>query len=286
MKSPNSKRLSTADALIFTDVENLPYLNSPYLTRFLNLRHFLSPLIIFRLGNIPKAALCFTSISLAHNSEFRQPAGEEGASGLSVTVTRALFFAFFASLPMLLAFALTSKLNPNIAYLTVGAGCFIASFAEEIHFRVCLLRHLYRRARSGFWLSALIPSILFAAGHFYQSNNFWELAGISAITGLGSLLSCWMFLRWQDSLWAIFGLHSLLNLRWEGFAIDDIHAPGEWIAVAARFLTIASVVIFAIYKDRIRKLLPPAETANISTSSDRENPGETDYGFRCRPDSF
>ena len=131
-----------------------------------------------------------------------------------------------------------------------------------------MFRQLYRRARLGFWLSALIPSVLFALGHLYQSNDFWELVGILAITGLGSILTCWIFIRWQDNLWAIFGLHSLMNLWWEVFAVDDT-ALGGWLANAARFLTIALAIVLTMYKDRIWKPLP-IEAENILVSKDDE----------------
>jgi hypothetical protein len=148
-----------------------------------------------------------------------------------------------------------------MTFLAVGVGCFLAPFAEEVLFRSFMFRQLYRRARLGFWLSALIPSVLFALGHLYQSNEFWELVGISAITGLGSIRACWIFLRWQDSLWAIVGLHSLMNLWWEVFAVDDI-ALGGWLANPARLLTITLAVILTIYKDRIWKRLC-VESENI-----------------------
>jgi membrane protease YdiL (CAAX protease family) len=59
-------------------------------------------------------------------------------------------------------------------------------------FRGYMFGQLYRRGRWGFWLSALVPSALFALGHAYQASGFWELVGIFAITGLGSLLGCWI----------------------------------------------------------------------------------------------
>ena len=62
----------------------------------------------------------------------------------------------------------------------------IAPFAEEALFRGYVFRQLYRRARWGFWLAALVPSVLFALVHVYQAEGLWELVGIMAITGLGS----------------------------------------------------------------------------------------------------
>ena len=139
-----------------------------------------------------------------------------------------------------------------MSVLSVGVGCFIAPFAEEVVFRGYLFGQLYRRARWGFWLSALIPSALFALGHAYQASGFWQLVGIFAVTGLGGLLGCWMYLRWQFDLWVVFGLHALMNLWWEVFGVADT-ALGGWIANGARLLTVAVAILLTIYKDRFWK---------------------------------
>jgi len=200
MKRRNSRWWYAGAATVVFVIAN----NLQYLTRFLDLRRYLQPLAVGGFRNILQITLCFLGVSFAHGHGFRESARE---LGLRAPFKRALVFSLIASLPMLIAFALTTKLNRNMTFLTVGVGCFLAPFAEELLFRGFMFRQLYRRARFGFWLSALIQSLLFALGHLYQSNDFWELAGILAITGLGSILFCWIFLRWQDNLWAIFGLH-------------------------------------------------------------------------------
>jgi len=261
MKRPNSRGWYAAVAAIIFIVAN----NLPYLMRFFDLKRFLPSLVVLGFRNILEIVLCFFGVSFAHRFGFKRSARE---LGLRAPVKRASVFSFIAALPMLLAFAITSSVNPNMTFLTVGVGCFIAPFAEEVLFRSFMFRQLYRRARFGFWLSALIPSVLFALGHLYQSNDFWELVGISVITGLGSILSCWIFIRWQDNLWAIFGLHSLMNLWWEVFAVDNT-ALGGWLANAARLLTITLAIVLTIYKNRIWKPMP-IEAENILMSEDDE----------------
>ena len=266
MKKLNPRAWYAAVAAIFFVVAD----NLQYLTRFLGLRRFLLPYAVTGVRNTLQVILCFLGVSFAHRFGFKRSARE---LGLRAPVKRAFAFSFIASLPMLLAFAWTSKVNPNMTFLTVGVGCFLAPFAEEMLFRSFMFRQLYRRARLGFWLSALIPSVLFALGHVYQSSDFWELVGILAITGFGSILLSWIFLRWQDNLWAIFGLHSLMNLWWEVFAVDDT-ALGGWLANAARLLTVALAIILSLYKDRIWKPLP-VEAENISQFAGSKKDGET-----------
>jgi len=153
---------------------------------------------------------------------------------------------------MLLAFAVTSSINAKMSVLSVGVGCFVAPFAEEMLFRGYMFGQLYRRARWGFWLSALIPSALFALGHAYQAGGLWELTGIFAVTGVGSLLGCWIYMWWQFNLWVVFWLHCLMNLWWEVFGVADT-ALGGWIANGARLLTIAIAILLTTNKDRFWK---------------------------------
>jgi hypothetical protein len=67
-------------------------------------------------------------------------------------------------------------------------------------------------------------------------------------------------MRWQDNFWPVFGLHALMNLWWEVFAVDDT-ALGGWLANAARLATVVVGVLLTIYKDRIWKPLPTVAAA-------------------------
>ena len=99
-------------------------------------------------------------------------------------------------------------------------------------------------------VSTPLPSILFALGHAYQATGVLQLTGIFEVTGLGQhigvLAVCSL---WDYNLWAVFGLHSLMNLWWELFGIDD-SALGGWIANGARLLTVTIAILLTIYKDR------------------------------------
>jgi len=172
--------------------------------------------------------------------------------GLRAPLRPAVAFSFVAASPMLVIFAVTSSINAKMSLLSVGVGCFVAPFAEEVLFRGYMFGQLYRRGRWDFWLSALIPSALFAVGHAYQAGELWELVGIFAVTGLGSILGCWIYMQWQFNLWVVFGLHGLMNLWWELFGVAET-ALGGWIANGARLLTIAAAILLTIHKDRFWK---------------------------------
>lgn len=103
--------------------------------------------------------------------------------------------------------------------------------------------------------------MLFALLHVYQAESVPELLGVLAITGTGSVLLCWVFVRWQDNLWAAFFVHAMMNLWWEVFAVDDT-ALGGWSANGARLATILLGIVLSLCKDRLWPRLP-VESANL-----------------------
>jgi membrane protease YdiL (CAAX protease family) len=209
-------------------------------------------LIVLGIRNTFEVATCLLAVAIVHRFGLKRAAHE---LGLTKPVGRGLAFAAIATLPMVITFSLTSSVNPQMTFLTVGVLCFIAPFAEEVVFRGFLFRQLYRRARLGFWVASLFPSVLFAAAHLYQSSDLKELLGIVAITGTGSIMFCWLFMKWKDNVWPVFGLHAGMNLWWEVFAVDDT-ALGGWVSNGARLATIIIAVLLTIYKDKIWKPLP------------------------------
>jgi uncharacterized protein len=235
MKKPNSRLWYAAVAIVFFVIAD----NLNYVTAYLDLKRFIPGQAVGGLRNVVQILLCFLAIVIAHRLGLKAAASE---LGMLKPAGRAFAFAFIATLPMLLAFAMTSGINPKMTVLSIGVGCVLAPFAEEVLFRAFLFRQLYRHGRLGFWISALVPSVLFALGHLYQSSDVTELVGIAAITGLGSLLFCWVFLRWNDNVWPIFALHALMNLWWDIFAVDDT-ALGGWFANGARLATVVLAIV-------------------------------------------
>ena len=213
--------------------------------RLVGLRRFVSDWLY----NVLQIAVCIVAVIGANRVRLRTAFEELGLRG---SFYRAATFSFVAALPMLVAFWLSSPLNPKMTLLSVAVGCFLAPFAEEVLFRGYAFGQLYRRARWGFWISAIVPSALFALGHAYQSRDPLELLGIFAVTGTGGLFGCWLYLRWNGSLWFVFCLHALMNLWWEIFGVAE-NALGGWIANAARLTTIALAILLTIYKDHLWK---------------------------------
>lgn len=270
MKSPRSKLWYAAIAIVvfaFVDQYN-------YFLKLIGWRRFISEwLIVLGIRNAFEVATAFIAVAITHRFGFKRAAHE---LGLLAPMGRGLAFAAIATLPMLITFAITMPVNPNMTFLTVGVLCFIAPFAEEVLYRSFLFRQLYRRARLGFWISALAPSVLFAAAHLYQSDNLMELLGIVAITGTGGIGFCWFFMKWRDNVWAVFGLHAGMNLWWEVFNVDDT-ALGGWLANGARLATVIVAVLLTIYKDKIWKPLP-SEAANIDLTSEEKTTEQRDAG--------
>jgi membrane protease YdiL (CAAX protease family) len=233
-------------------------------------------LYVLGLRNAFEVITCFLAVFITQRLGFKRAARE---LGIAKPIGRGLAFAAIATLPMLIVFALTSNVNPNMTFLSVGVLCIISPFAEEVLFRGFLFRQLYQRARLGFWLSALLPSIVFASKHLYQSNDTMELLGIVAITGTGGIGFCWFFMKWRYNIWAIFGLHSLMNLWWEVFAVDDT-ALGGWLANGARLATVIIAVLLTIYRDKFWRPLPSEADDVLGTE---ELPQTADKQMRLNP---
>src|SRR5207247_8511615 len=75
---------------------------------------------------------------------------------------------------------LSSPLNTQTTVLSVAVGCFLAPFAEEVFFRGYMFGQLYRRARWGFWFSAILQHCL-RSDMLTKAVTLWNC--------LGSLLS-------------------------------------------------------------------------------------------------
>lgn len=237
--------------------------------RLMGLRRFLHGWLFVGVYDVLQIASCIAATIGAHRVRLRTALEE---LGLSAGFRRAAVFSFVAALPMPLAFWLSSPLNPRMTVLSVMVGCFLAPFAEEVVFRSYIFGQLYRRARWGFWLSAIVPSVLFALGHAYQTSDVLELLGIFAVTGLGGLLGCWLYLRWNGNLWFVFCLHALTNLWWEVFGVAE-NALGGWIANAARLATITLAILLTIHKDRLWKSAVPEVDWRSENRSYLSKPG-------------
>jgi hypothetical protein len=271
MKNPRSRFWYAAiAALVFAFIDQYNYF-----LKLIGWKRFISEwLIVLGIRNFFEVATAFVAVAITHRLGFKRAARE---LGLLAPMGRGLAFAAIATSPMLIAFAITMPVNPNMTFLTVGVACFIAPFAEEVLYRSFLFRQLYRRAELGFWISALAPSILFAAAHLYQSDNLMEQLGIVAITGTGGIGFCWFFMKWRDNLWTVWGLHAGMNLWWEVFNVDDT-ALGGWLANGARLATVIVAVLLTIYKDKIWKPLPSeAENIDINGSEKAAGQGELRY---------
>ena len=103
--------------------------------------------------NLLQFIICVLAIVAAHASKLK---GALAELGLRAPIRPAAAFSLVAAFLMLLAFAVTSSINAKMSVLSVGVGCFVAPFAEEVLFRGYMFGQLYRRAHWGFWLSALI----------------------------------------------------------------------------------------------------------------------------------
>lgn len=178
----------------------------------------------------------------------------------------ALAFGLVSTLPMMLTFGLASSWIPAASALDLLHYTVLSPFAEEVLFRGFAFWMLYRHARLGFWASALLPAIVFAADHVDASGVLVEQVGIVAITGLGSIWACWLLLKWQN-LWVPIWLHVLMNGWWVLFDAGDT-TLGDGAANLARLATVVVSVALTRWRDALVRGVP--ERTRESNGSRRE----------------
>jgi hypothetical protein len=189
--------------------------------------------------------LCCLAIYAMHRLGLR---GIVRELGLAAPILPAMAFAFLASLPMLLGFALTRKAAPDLSVPPLLFLTVFSPFVEELEFRGFGFWQLYRRARWPFWLAILPPAVLFGLGHVEKGQGWKEVAGIFLLTAAGSAVFSWVLDQWQN-LWAPFGLHFLMDLCWEIFSVSNT-ALGGWFPFALQTATVVLAILLTLYAKR------------------------------------
>jgi membrane protease YdiL (CAAX protease family) len=167
--------------------------------------------------------------------------------GLRGGIVRGLAVGIVATLPLPVMYAIWwhARFDANTA-VQVGVFGFISGVSEELLFRGFAFGLLYRKLRLGFWLSIILPTILFAQGHLYQVHELREYVAIVAITSFGNIWFGWLYVRWEYNLWVPVAVHALMNSWWTIFSVSQT-ALGAPEADYARLLTIALTVVLTLW---------------------------------------
>ena len=141
--------------------------------------------------------------------------------GLSSNILTAILTSVLFTLPMFIGGFFFFKFNQKIDLQNLIAGTIVAGFMEELYFRGFLFGQLFRNTNFGFIPSILFGALIFAFGHLYQSQNISELIGIFMITFAGAVFFAWLYAEWNYNLWVPILTHTLMNLSWSLFEIDN-----------------------------------------------------------------
>lgn len=175
--------------------------------------------------------------------------------GLSSNILTALWMSVLFTLPMFIGGMLFFKFNPQIDIENLIAGTIVAGFMEELYFRGFLFGQLFKKTVLGFIPSILFGALVFAFGHLYQSQDIAELIGIFMITFLGAIFFAWLYVEWNYNLWVPILTHTLMNLSWSLFEVDN-SALGDIQANIFRGVTILLAIAFTIYYNRRKDVKP------------------------------
>lgn len=173
--------------------------------------------------------------------------------GLSSNILTAILTSVLFTLPMFIGGMFFFKFSQKIDLQNLIAGTIVAGFMEELYFRGFLFGQLFRNTNLGFILSILFGALIFALGHLYQSQNISELVGIFMITFSGAVFFAWLYVEWNYNLWVPILTHTLMNLSWNLFEIDN-SALGDIKANIFRSLTILTAILVTIIYKRYRNV--------------------------------
>ena len=170
--------------------------------------------------------------------------------GLFHNPIKPFIIAGLFSLPMFLGGLFFFELSQEISIPNIIAGTIVIGFVEELFFRGFLFGQIYKYTSLGFISAIIIGAIIFATGHLYQSQELSELIGIFSVTFMGAILFGWLYVEWNYNLWIPIFLHSLMNLAWHLFDMDET-ALGGILPNIFRGLTIILAIVFTItYKKK------------------------------------
>lgn len=192
--------------------------------------------------------LCFLGVFVVHRMSPLAALDELGLRGGAGTGTSV---ALLASLPMLLTFVFTAKVNPHFALRATFMTSIVSPLTEEMLFRGYLFRQLYRRAGWGFYSAVGVTGGLFGLAHLGSlvgKISAWEVAAEIAIIAVGGAFYAWLFIKWDDNLWVPLALHSFMNLWCIVFACDE--AIGNWRNNFGRALTVVLAIVLTRLRNR------------------------------------
>lgn len=191
--------------------------------------------------------LCWLGLFLAHRiapwRAFRE-------MGLVADVGVGAAFGFVAAVPMLLPSVFLGKLSENISWTSVLFGAAIWPMAEEMLYRGYAFRQLHRRAGWNLWVAAVVTGLAFGAVHLGNASvkrlDVSSQIGTVALISAGGIFYSWIFVRWNDNLWAPWALHGFMNLWWSVFDLAD-NPLGGWLANIMRAGTITAAIVITIF---------------------------------------
>ena len=170
--------------------------------------------------------------------------------GLNHNPIKPFFITLLFSLPMILGGLFFFEFNKEISIPNLVAGTIVVGFVEELFYRGFLFGQLFKYTKLGFISAIILGAIIFATGHLYQSQDTFELIGIFLITFMGAILFAWLYVEWNYNLWIPIFLHSLMNLTWHLFEMDETALGGILPNIFRGFTIILAIAFTIIYKKK------------------------------------
>lgn len=199
----------------------------------------LSFFLIYTIVGIP----AFVFVFITNGQRLFEPLG------LKSNILKGAIIAFLFSIPMFVGYGFPSGFQISIEGRGFWFGCVFAAFFEELYYRGFFFGQLYRKTNLGFLPAIIVPALVFASLHLYQSQDPATLVGIFITTFMGAGLFAWLYCEWNYNLWLPIFLHFFMNLSWSLFEDVSDNALGDVNANVYRGMTIVFAIVGTlIYK--------------------------------------
>lgn len=166
--------------------------------------------------------------------------GAAASLGLCGGFLRGAGFAALAVVPMFAGALFVGALPTALSCDQALRSVVVAGLFEELFFRGFLFGQLFRYARWGFLPAALMVGVVFGILHIYQGRDLVSALSAFAVTGLGSVFFCWIYVEQEYDLWSVVWLHALMNAAW---IFCDTHANGAVGGGASNLLRVATLLL-------------------------------------------
>jgi len=163
------------------------------------------------------------------------------------------------SLPMLIV-GLLGGINEDLVLRSLHFKSLGPGFFEEFFFRAFAFGLLVKLAKWRVWPAAIFTGIIFGLAHVHlslvQEMNITNQLGWIAVLAAAGAFYAWIYASWDFNLWIPITMHTLLDLCWALFNMDQspLGSFGLFASTTLVFMIPSIVTIRRMKKTKMKSI--------------------------------